>query len=157
MEYRNKVKIKDIITVKEILSSTKFFNEEEIDVAVDLVSECLNKGKLSGYEFLFIEENSETIAYACFGKIAGTKHSYDLYWIATHENYRGKGIGKVLLLKVVELIKSNGGKNIYIETSLREQYISTRKFYENFGCKKEAEIEDFYSPNDGKVIYSIKV
>lgn len=156
MQYRNKVNIKDIIIVKDILSSTNFFNEEEIDIAVDLVRECLNKGKLSGYEFIFAEEGKETIAYSCFGKIAGTKSSYDLYWIATHSDYRGKGIGKELLNKTLETINNLNGENVYIETSSREQYKPTRAFYENYGCKKEVVIENFYGPGDGKVLYSIK-
>jgi GNAT superfamily N-acetyltransferase len=145
----------DIENVRQILESTSFFQDHEIPVAVELVEERLAKGMQSGYYFVFAEIDGKTVAYACFGEIPCTKGSYDLYWIATHNDYRGKGVGKLIMAEVQRQTKSLGGRVIYIETSSKAQYEPTRKFYENYGCDVEAVLKDFYDTGDHKYIYKL--
>ena len=144
---------KDPAHIKEIVSSTAFFREDEINVAVELVDEWLAKGKASGYEFFFAEINGEPVAYSCYGLIPCTLHSYDLYWIATHKNFMNKGIGRALLRETENAIWKAGGTGIYVETSSRAQYAPTRAFYENNGYTLKARYEDFYDYGDDKVVY----
>lgn len=155
--YRNEPQETDIENVREIITSTGFFYDHEIPVAVELVEERLQKGLDSGYFFIFAELDGKTIAYSCFGEIPCTKGSYDLYWIATHNDYRGKGIGKKLLAETVKAIAEVGGRSIYIETSSKKMYEPTRYFYENYGCTTEAILKDFYDTNDHKYIYKLTV
>lgn len=155
--YRTEPKTEDIENIREIIASTGFFQDHEVPVAVELVEERLQKGLESGYLFIFAEVDGKTIAYSCFGEIPCTKGSYDLYWIATHNDFRGKGIGKKLLAETVKAISAIGGRSIYIETSSKALYEPTRKFYENYGCSTEAILKDFYAPNDHKYIYKLSV
>jgi len=150
---RTEVKEGDESFVRDIVSSSGFFSEEEVQIAVDLVRERIKNGEISGYHFLFADLNGKTIGYTCYGRIPGTLCSYDLYWIAVKEEYRGRGIGKILIKKTEELIKSMGGCRIYIETSSRRLYDSTRMFYKRCGYKEESILKDYYSPRDDKVIY----
>jgi len=150
---RENIKSEDIENIYEIVSSTEFFSDEEVEIAVELAKERLNKGISSGYNFLFLEINGKTIGYSCFGAIPATKFSFDLYWIAVHKNYQNFGLGKILLEESEKLILKSGGKRIYIETSGKEQYFSTRKFYLAFNYKEEAVLNDFYSPGDAKYLY----
>ena len=85
---------KDIESIRNIVSSSGFFQDYEIPVAIELVEERLEKGEASGYFFVFAEVNGETISYACFGPIPCTKNSYDLYWIATRNDFRGMELAK---------------------------------------------------------------
>ncbi len=147
--------MKDIDNVRDIITSTNFFQDHEIPVAVKLVEERLEKGLESGYHFIFASIVGKTIAYACYGEIPCTKGSYDLYWIVTHNDYRGKGIGKALMAEVEKQIMGSGGRVIYIETSSKPQYKPTRLFYENYGCVTEAVLKDFYDYGDDKIIYKI--
>jgi len=55
----------DIENVREIVSSTNFFYDHEIPVAVELVEERLEKGMESGYHFIFADFDSKTISYGC--------------------------------------------------------------------------------------------
>ncbi|MFH2049132.1 MAG: GNAT family N-acetyltransferase [bacterium] len=103
-----------------------FFSQDEIDIAVELVTERLEKGIESGYHFIFAEIDGKTIGYSCFGPIPATQESYDLYWIAVHNDYRGAGIGKQLLTISEEAIHRLGGGRVYIETSGRDQYVYLR-------------------------------
>jgi N-acetylglutamate synthase-like GNAT family acetyltransferase len=150
------VKFEDIEDVTDIVRSTGFFREDEVLVARELVDERYHKGKESGYEFIFAEVDGRTIAYSCFGLIPCTLKSYDLYWIATHNDFRGKGIGRIILKKTEEAVIQTGGKTVYVETSSKEQYISTRVFYEKNNYILKARFEDFYDIGDDKCVY-IKV
>jgi ribosomal protein S18 acetylase RimI-like enzyme len=120
---------------------------------VELIEERLVKGLRSGYHFLFAEQNGQVLGYTCFGPIACTIASYNFYWIVVHNNARGRGIGKELLRRSEEIIAAQGGERLYIETASRDQYNPTRRFYFDCGYRKEALLEDFYAPGDGKVIY----
>jgi GNAT superfamily N-acetyltransferase len=153
LSYRIDVRQADRERVREIVSSSGFFSQEEIEIAVELVDERLLKGEISGYFFLFAEVGGHTVGYTCFGPIAGSLQSYDLYWIAVHDRFRRSGIGKNLLARSEELILHQGGRRIYIETSSRPQYETTRAFYLGSGYRENAFLEDFYAPEDGKIIY----
>jgi GNAT superfamily N-acetyltransferase len=144
-------------SVEKIVSSTGFFRPDEIPVAIELVTEGLEKGKESGYEFVFAEADGRTVGYACFGFIPCTLYSYDLYWIATMEEYRGHGIGKMVLEAVEEAIRLSGGKSIYIETSYLPKYEPTRVFYLKNAYIEKARFEDFYNDGDDKVVYFKKL
>ena len=144
----------DVETVREIIHSTGFFQEHEIPVALELVEEAINNGLNSGYYFVFAMDGKRTISYACYGTIACTKNSYDLYWIATHNDYRGKGVGSLILKETEKKIKSMGGRVIYIETSSKPLYVPTQSFYEKHEYFKEAILKDFYDIKDDKIIYS---
>ncbi len=144
----------DLESVREIVSSTGFFSAAEADVAVELVHEHLQRGPASGYHFLFAERDGRTIGYTCYGPIACTIGSYDLFWIAVHGSAQRHGLGKVLLRAAEERIAAAHGRRVYIETSGRAQYTPTRQFYERCGYKLEAVLTDFYAPGDDKLIYS---
>ncbi len=139
--------------VREIVKSTGFFSAAEVDVAVELVDERLAKGEASGYYFAFAELDGRIVGYSCYGPIPATAASYDLYWIAVHRDCQGRKYGRILLEESERLIRAAGGQRVYLDTSSRPQYQPTRAFYEHFQFRCEAVLEDFYAPNDGKVIY----
>jgi ribosomal protein S18 acetylase RimI-like enzyme len=153
LSFRENVLPGDPDAVRGIVASTGFFYDHEIDVAVELVDERLQKGLKSGYLFLFAEQGGRTVGYSCYGEIACTEGSYDLYWIAVHNDCRNQGIGKILLEKTEGLITGLKGRAIWVETSGQEKYQPTRKFYLRFGYKEEAVLKGFYGPGDDKVIY----
>jgi ribosomal protein S18 acetylase RimI-like enzyme len=154
---REEVRAPDVDRVREITESTGFFFPEEIDTAVELVEERLSKGLRSGYYFLFADRGGRTLGYSCYGPVACTKSSFDIYWIAVDVAARNEKLGTRLLEESERKIKELGGTRIYVETSSRALYEPTRAFYLKRGYKEEARLEDFYGPNDAKVIYLKKV
>ena len=153
LKFRTNVIQEDIDNIREILHSSGFFYDFEIDVAIELAQEYLDYGTESDYYFVFAEIDGRTVGYTCFGPIACTKRSYDLYWIAVHNDTRGSGLGKILMRESEKIIKDLGGKGIFIETSSRDKYIPTQKFYDSIGCELIARIKDFYDDDDDKLIY----
>jgi GNAT superfamily N-acetyltransferase len=153
IQFRQNISPSDKQAIRDIITSTKFFNNQEIDVAVELIKERLEKGEASGYYFVFADFENRTVGYSCYGPIPGTKSSFDLYWIAVHHEFRGKGIGKVLLQATEQAIQKMGGHRIYVETSSRAQYAPTRAFYESCSYEMEAVLQDFYATGDSKCIF----
>ena len=150
---RYDVRERDLATVREIVESTGFFYPSEVDVAVELVEERLRKGEASGYFFAFAELDGRTVGYSCYGPIACTASSFDIFWLAIHSDAQRRGMGKWLMSVTEELIFGRGGERIYVETSGREHYLPTRKFYDRCGYHQVAELPEFYGEKDSKVIY----
>jgi ribosomal protein S18 acetylase RimI-like enzyme len=154
LTYREQIQSADLAAIDRIVRSSGFFSAEEIDLACELACEKLSEGAACSYQFLFIEDRDLVWGYSCFGQIPATVASYDLYWIAVDDHLRARGVGKQLMQKTEDMVRSRGGRNIYAETSSRNQYQTTRKFYERCGYIREALLKDFYAPDDGKIIYS---
>jgi len=153
IRHRDTVTEGDPANVRAITESSGFFYPDEVDTAVELVEERLAKGLKSGYHFIFAEENGRTVGYSCFGPIACTKSSFDHYWLAVANDARGRGLGTALIAATERAIAGLGGTRIYLETSSRPLYDPTRAFYAARGYTLEAELRDFYGPDDSKVIY----
>lgn len=153
INFRYEVGRMDAGAVREIVASTGFFNPAEVEIAVELVEERLARGDASGYFFVFAEEAGRVLGYTCYGPIEGTDGSFDLYWIATHRDHQGRGLGRVLMSATERRIYGVGGRRIYAETSGRPQYAPTRRFYEGVGFASETQLKDFYAPGDDKVFY----
>jgi GNAT superfamily N-acetyltransferase len=140
--------------VRAIVERTGFFRSDEVDVAVELVDERLSRGVASGYQFLFAECNETIAGYACYGPIACTVASYDLYWIAVEPRFQRHGIGQQLVSAVRSKVADARGERIYVDTSGRPQYAATRSFYERCGFHCDARLVDFYAPGDDRIIYA---
>jgi len=153
LTFRTTPEKKDIKRIREMIESTGFFYDFETDVAVELAEERLENGESTGYHFVFAEVDGVTAAYSCFGHIEMTKSCFDLYWIVTHNDFRGKGIGKKLLEETYKEAKSLGCTMIIAETSGREHYAPTRAFYDSAQYTLEATIKDYYDKGDDKLIY----
>jgi ribosomal protein S18 acetylase RimI-like enzyme len=151
--YRQDVIAADCERVRDLVASSGFFSTDEIQVAAELVEEHLAKGLRSGYHFLFAEDRGRLLGYTCYGPIACTEDSFDLFWIVVQPELRGRGLGRRLLAETETLIQQQGGKRVYVETSSREQYAPTRGFYPACGYVLCATLKDFYREGDDKVIY----
>jgi GNAT superfamily N-acetyltransferase len=154
LTFRTTPEKRDIKRIFEIVESTKFFYDHEIEIAVELVTERLAHGESTEYFFVFAEVDGVTAAYSCFGPITMSKTSFDLYWIATHNDFRGKGIGKKLLDETCKQAKNMGCSIIIAETSGLDHYAPTRAFYVSNKFVLEARLKDFYTIGDDKLFYT---
>jgi ribosomal protein S18 acetylase RimI-like enzyme len=151
--YRTEPTSEDAVAIERLVAATGFFTEEEVAIARELVDERLAKGTASGYEFILADLDGILVGYSCYGPIAGTDHSYDLYWIAVSPNQQRGGIGRQILAETEAVIGQRTKARIYIETSGKSQYQPTQSFYEKNGYVLEARLVDFYRDEDDKLIY----
>jgi len=145
----------DVAAVTALVSATGVFREAEIAIAAELVGEALARGAVaSGYRFLLADDAAgRLLGYACYGPIAGTVHSFDLYWIAVDPAHQGRGLGRHLMAGVEAAVRAAGGRRLYTDTSTSEAYAPTRAFYLRCGHHLAAELPDFYAPGDGKAVF----
>ena len=143
------------IKIEEILRSTEFFYEFEVQTALEIADETIAKGsEKSGYQWMKVTDKDRLEAFANYGKNTFSTHSWDLYWIAVHQNSRNKKLGSVLLKAIEDDVRKSGGKILWIETSGRPLYLSTERFYKSNGYTLMASLKDFYATGDPKQIYS---
>ena len=141
--------------IEDILRSTEYFYEFEIQTALEIADDTFTKGiEKSGYVWMKVSDEDGLVAFANYGKNAFSTHSWDLYWIAVHQNSRNKKLGSVLLKAIEDDVRKSGGKILWIETSGRPLNASTEGFYRRNGYTLMASLKDFYGPADPKQIYS---
>jgi GNAT superfamily N-acetyltransferase len=91
------------------------------------------------------------VAYACFGLAPMTDATYDLYWMITRADLRGRGLGSRLMAGLEDALVARGARTLRIETSSLEGQGGARRFYERCGYEVSGLIRDFYRPGDDLV------
>ena len=139
--------------IKRILESTDNFNENEINIAIELINIYINDENQKDYEIFVDEEENVIRGYVCIGPRPLTTGTFDLYWIAVNPEVQSKGIGSSLIKYIENHIKEGQGRLILIETSGKPSYEKERKFYEKNLYSEIVNIRDFYDKGDSLVIY----
>ncbi|MCX6138761.1 MAG: GNAT family N-acetyltransferase [Ignavibacteriales bacterium] len=140
--------------IRGILRDTAVFNEEEIQIALELIDTVLNIPHQKDYEIVTgVDEKEEVVGYVCVGPTPATVATYDLYWIAVDPKAQGKGNGVALMRWTEEHIAEKGGRLIVAETSSTGKYAATRRFYLKCGYEQLAQIREYYRPGDDLVVY----
>jgi [ribosomal protein S18]-alanine N-acetyltransferase len=65
--------------------------------------------------------------------------------IAVHPDFRGKGLGKILMLNVLEEERENGVNLVYLE--VRRGNIAAQKLYKHFGFVETGVRKGYYADN----------
>ncbi len=140
--------------IGEILVRTGNFNPAEIECALELIDIYLHDKKQQDYRILVAEgADGHVRGYACWGPTPLTRGTYDLYWIATHPDVHGRGLGRALVQYVEAQVRENNGRLLLIETSSKESYGNTVGFYHRLGFKETSRIRDFYDVGDDKIVF----
>ena len=155
MKITEGIKASDRKRIEEILRSTEYFYEYEIQTALEIADETISRGMdTSGYYWLCVIDDDGMSAFCNYGKNAFSTHSWDLYWIAVHQESRHKKLGSLLLKAVEDDVLKRNGKILWIETSGRPLFASTEGFYKRNRYELQASLKDFYGPGDPKQIYA---
>jgi ribosomal protein S18 acetylase RimI-like enzyme len=154
LEIRDELLASDRAALEHILRSCKFFRDDEIAVAFELIDDRIAQGKASEYSFLIARHGERVVGYCCYGRVPCSVHSFDLYWIVVDPTMHRGGIGRKLVTAAEEHIRKLGGKRVYIDTSSQQRYEPTHHFYSSLGYRVEATLREFYAPGDNKVVFS---
>ena len=133
-----------------VVRATNVFAEEEVAVALELFDDAVGGG--TDYEFIGAFEGDQLIGYACFGATPSTDNTFDLYWIAVHPSAQRTGAGGTLMEEVERRLAHRRARLLVVETSSREDYAPTRRFYEKRGYELAAQVRDFYNRGDDLVV-----
>jgi ribosomal protein S18 acetylase RimI-like enzyme len=150
---------KDRNAIIDLVSATGNFNASEIDIATELIDICIEKPEQSDY-FTFVSEDEDTKRVAGFlivGPTPATTGTYDMYWIASHPDFYGKGIAQQLDRFAEEFVRGRKGYLLIAETSSQPSYDRTRAFYAKQGYEVLSSIADYYKPGDDLVVFGKRV
>jgi ribosomal protein S18 acetylase RimI-like enzyme len=135
--------------VLEALDRCGAFSADEVRVAIEMFDE----GLASDYSLLGVEVDGAVRGYVCVGKAWLTRASWYLYWICVHPDFHGRGVAQVLQRATEELVRAGGGERLVLETSSRELYARSRRFYASAGFEVQGRIADFYERGDDCMVY----
>jgi ribosomal protein S18 acetylase RimI-like enzyme len=151
LHLRDITALDDVESFSRLVRATGMFSEEEAETVREIVEARLANGTGSGYRFLLAEHDG-LLGFTCYGRIPLTQSSYDLYWIAVAPGAQRKGLGRRLLGLVEQAVMALGGHALYVDTSGRPRYETTRAFYRACGYGQAARLVDFYAPGDDKIV-----
>jgi ribosomal protein S18 acetylase RimI-like enzyme len=134
-----------------LLDRIESFSPDEIRSARAAIAASCKQGS-QDYQILLGLSDGRVVGYVCYGPIALTEGTFDLYWIASDPDVRGQGVGASLVGAMEADIRRRNGRLIRIETSATEDYGPARGFYQSMQYREEARFRDFYKPGDDLVI-----
>ena len=153
---------KDRDRIHEILIATARFKADEVRCAMDLVDQSLDHPERGEYLVYVLEDPDSgprkiVQGYVTFGATPLADGVFDLYWIAVDPKQQGQGYGQVLLRFVENEVRRHRGRMLLIETSSKESYAPTIRFYQRSGYDEISRIKDFYRIEDDKVVFCKKL
>ncbi len=109
----------------EWLEEYNLLEQHDLQILNDPQGEVINKG---GYIFLAME-NEDVVGTA--GLSRENSNEYELIKMSVDHSFRGKGVGKLLLIHCIEKAKQLGAKKIFLFSNSRLQ--TALNLYEQFG------------------------
>ncbi|WP_298540766.1 N-acetyltransferase [uncultured Aquimarina sp.] len=144
-----KVKKEDVVSLKEVLDSSGLFPSHLLE---EMINNYFNDGSSTDIWFTAINKDKPiSIGYCAPERL--TEGTYNLYAIAVHKDYQGKGIGKKKMDYIENLLRENGHRVLIVETSGKSEFELTRKFYHKCKYTKQAVIPEFYDKDDDKIVF----
>ena len=148
--------------IAEILMAVARFTDDEIRWAMDLVDKSVDDPENGEYVVSVLDEPDSgphrmLQGYVCYGPTPRTVGVFDLYWIAVDPRRQGQGFGQLLLRFVENEVRRQNGRMLLIETSSKESYAPTIRFYQRSGYDEISRIKDFYRIEDDKVVFCKKL
>ena|SRR5665213_791359 len=140
-----------------LLRATKNFSEPEIAIAEELIEICIEKADEEDYHAFVADVEGRVAGFLLLGPTPATTGTYDMYWIAAHPDFQGRGIAQELDDFAVRFVTERGGYLLIAETSSQPGYQRTRAFYTKQGYETLAHIADYYKPGDDLIIFGKRV
>jgi len=143
----------DMQALRAIIDSNELFPSELLD---DMTADFFNNPDSQDI-WLTKEIDGNPIAIAYCAPERMTTGTYNLYLIAIHKDYQGKGIGTEVIEHVENMLRENSNRILIVETSGLPEFELTRKFYYKLNYKHEATISEFYQEGEDKVVFLKKL
>jgi len=118
-------KEEDIESIQQMASRTwpdaygDIISAEQIEY---MLEKMYNKGELlsqlqKGYTFFIAEENDIDLGFASFSIQDSTNYIYKLHKLYVLPEAHGKGVGKLLINEVVNMVRKAGGKSLELNVN----------------------------------------
>ena len=140
--------------IRRILLQSGLFHESDADCVDTMFGEALAKPTPDNYRFLSGWLDGALAGFACYGWESLTHGTWDLFWVVTLPEARGRGLGRALLGEAVRVAIAEQGRLMVIYTSSTDAYAPARRLYESQQFLRTACVPDYYNTGDDLYIYS---
>jgi ribosomal protein S18 acetylase RimI-like enzyme len=144
-----KAEQQDVESLKLVIETTSLFPSELLDGMMD----DYFKNSSSEDIWLTAEVDNKQVAVAYCAPERLTEGTFNLYLIAVHKDFQGRGVGAEIMKHVENLLSAKGQRILIVETSGLPEFELTRKFYDKCDYHREAVIRDFYREGEDKVVF----
>jgi ribosomal protein S18 acetylase RimI-like enzyme len=151
------LKAEDKQSVIELVRATKNFSDAEIAIAEELIDIVTTNPEQRDYYAYVAEVEARVAGFLLLGPTPATTGTFDMYWIASHPEFYGRGIAQELDEYAKTFVKQREGYWLIAETSSQPGYERTRAFYEKQKYQQLARIPDYYKPGDDLIIFGKRV
>jgi ribosomal protein S18 acetylase RimI-like enzyme len=155
--YRGAITMADWPAIRALVLKTGVFNDREVEGVRELMDDTVNRPAWGNYRFWVAEADGVIAGFTCVSPIHGTLDRFDMYWLAVDPDFHGAGCALRLVALAIDGIRAQGGKKLYVETSIRPSYEQARRFYLRAGFILEGTLPDYYADGDGKAIFSTRI
>jgi D-alanine-D-alanine ligase len=147
----------DIPYLLGFTSACGFFRPDEVTVAAELLNDAMREGPAGHYQVLVAENGGHPVGWSCHGRVPLTDATFDLYWIVVAPELQRAGVGRKLISAIEAKLRAESARWLLAETSSTAQYESTRRFYQRCDFAVLSQIDDFYRPGDGRIIFGKRI
>src|SRR5882672_3255250 len=146
--------IEDRPRIRHILLQSELFKASDADCVDEMFGLALDKPTPDNYRFLSGWLDGTMAGFACYGWESLTCGTWDLFWVCTLPEVRGRGLGRALLGEAVRVATAEGGRLMVVYTSSTPAYDAARKLYESQQFVRTATVPEYYNIGDDLHIYS---
>ncbi len=145
-------KTDDTETIMNLAEAVGLFEGEELEELGGMLTGYF-EGSLGENHSWIVCDDDGVVGVGYFAPEQYAYGVYNLYFIAVHPKYQGKGNGSLMLNHVEKTLTEKGQRLLLVETSGLPNFELTRKFYRKQGYEEEARIREFYKAGDDKIIF----
>ncbi|MCJ8280082.1 MAG: GNAT family N-acetyltransferase [Rivularia sp. ALOHA_DT_140] len=142
----------DTETIMNLAQAIGLFEGEELEELGGMLGGYFEDSLGEGHSWVVCDDGG-VVGVAYFAPEQYADGVYNLYFIAVHPKYQGKGYGSTIINHVEKTLTENGDRLLLVETSGLPNFEMTRKFYRKQGYEEEARIRDYYKAGDDKIIF----
>ena len=143
----------DLTRVATMVEGTGVFRADEVAVAVEVFEGALTHPGVD-YHGIGAYDDDRFVGFTLYGHTPCTVSTWDLYWIVVDSTVQRGGVGRRLMEAAEQDIAARHGTLVVVETSSRDDYEPTRRFYETIGYDRTAHIPHYYAPADDLIVYT---
>lgn len=146
MSISNKIRAiakEDLPDLKTVIEANDLFPPDMLD---EMIADYFQNE--SNNEFWFTCEDDKPVAIAYCAPEKMTEGTWNLYLIAVHPDYQGKGYGTSMVHHIEQVLAEKGERLLLVES-----FAATRSFYRKCGYEEEARIREFYDAGKDKIVF----
>ena len=155
MQYLREMQSEDIDAVLNVIESQDEDDAEEAESGYREVGGVLDN--------FVMELEGKVIGVTGFSKPPGCDDTYWLSWTYVHDDYANQGHGRKMLTELIDLIKQNGGRKLFVKVSDYVDgedgaiYAAALHLYQSLGFKIEITHKDYYDEGEAQIILGLRL